>query len=208
MIARLIASGPCDCAGGFADVRVDRQAFPYEVGMVPGLNHQETAILAGVLTGLATFLFLALPILCCLCPCLPCMCCFGASEDKKAIAAETLEKSHSRHLRDTGSVPEDEIDAKLQELQQSGWEGMDFRHSDLDAKMNGGIDNQVVLSGNHSLGRSAHMMSESSGMRESGNVEEYTEYETTREINFQAVASNLPEHEYIYERDLRQYTNL
>lgn len=43
-------------------------------GALPGLTPEETAILAGVLTGLAAFLFLLLPILCCLCP-IPCACC-------------------------------------------------------------------------------------------------------------------------------------
>lgn len=47
---------------------------PIEEASLPGLTREETAILAGVLTGLAAFLFLALPILCCLCP-FPCLCC-------------------------------------------------------------------------------------------------------------------------------------
>jgi hypothetical protein len=53
-------------------------------GALPGLTSEETAILAGVLTGLATFLFLLLPILCCLCP-LPWACC-GCGKKKAAAA--------------------------------------------------------------------------------------------------------------------------
>lgn len=53
---------------------------------VGGMSHDDTAVLAGVLAGLATFLFLALPILCCLCP-LPFACCGGGGAGKKAAAA-------------------------------------------------------------------------------------------------------------------------
>ena len=53
-------------------------------GAIPGLTAEETAILAGVLVGLATFLFLLLPILCCLCP-LPCLA--GVCGKKGAAAA-------------------------------------------------------------------------------------------------------------------------
>ena len=65
--------------------------YPTKTDVLPGLTHQETAILAGVLTGLATFLFLAIPILCCLCP-FPCVCCpccgkGGASKKKTSASA-------------------------------------------------------------------------------------------------------------------------
>ena len=53
---------------------------------VGGMSHDDTAVLAGILAGLATFLFLALPILCCLCP-LPFACCGGGGAGKKAAAA-------------------------------------------------------------------------------------------------------------------------
>lgn len=50
---------------------------------IGGLSHEDTAILAGILTGLATFLFLALPILCCLCPLACCPCCGGGAAGSK-----------------------------------------------------------------------------------------------------------------------------
>lgn len=50
---------------------------------IGGLSHEDTAILAGILTGLATFLFLALPILCCLCPLPCCPCCGGGAAGSK-----------------------------------------------------------------------------------------------------------------------------
>ncbi|KAK3094826.1 hypothetical protein FSP39_006788, partial [Pinctada imbricata] len=64
---------------------------------IGGLSHQDTAILAGVLTGLATFLFLALPILCCLCP-LPCCAACGrggaaAAAKKKSAGAIGAQKA-------------------------------------------------------------------------------------------------------------------
>lgn len=51
---------------------------------IGGLSHEDTAILAGILTGLATFLFLALPILCCLCPLPCCPCCGGGAAGSKS----------------------------------------------------------------------------------------------------------------------------
>ena len=85
---------------------IERTPLLYEAGpTIGGLSHQDTAILAGVLTGLATFLFLALPILCCLCP-LPCCgaCCgkggaAAAAGKKKQTAGAIGARKHMETLR-------------------------------------------------------------------------------------------------------------
>ena len=65
-------------------------------GAIPGLTAEETAILAGVLIGLATFLFLLLPILCCLLP-VPCLC--GACGKKRAAAIAAGKQRHANITR-------------------------------------------------------------------------------------------------------------
>ncbi|XP_033725680.1 uncharacterized protein LOC117315548 [Pecten maximus] len=95
----------CVCEGGFGEVTsIVKSPLFYGAGMgvLPGLSHQDTAILAGVLTGLATFLFLAIPILCCLCP-FPCLCCGGAggkSSKAMAAAAGGATKRKEKHMHD------------------------------------------------------------------------------------------------------------
>ncbi|XP_060608397.1 uncharacterized protein LOC132760433 isoform X1 [Ruditapes philippinarum] len=81
-----VAQPGCECRS--AGVGIVNEVVPLYTagtgGSLPGLTSEETAILAGVLTGLATFLFLLLPILCCLCP-LPWACC-GCGKKKAAAA--------------------------------------------------------------------------------------------------------------------------
>ena len=62
-------------------------------GALPGLTPEETAILAGVLTGLALFLFLLLPILCCLCPA-----CCGFGKKKGAASGGHREGNLQRYV--------------------------------------------------------------------------------------------------------------
>ncbi|WAR29505.1 hypothetical protein MAR_003073 [Mya arenaria] len=81
-----VAQTGCECSAAGIGYVHDVQKGPavYTAGTggaLPGLTPEETAILAGILTGLATFLFLLLPILCCLCPL-----CAGCCGRKKAAA--------------------------------------------------------------------------------------------------------------------------
>lgn len=69
-----------------------------KVAAVTTMSDDDTAVLAGVLAGLATFLFLALPILCCLCP-LPFACCGGGGggAGKKGAAAAGAQRRKNIH---------------------------------------------------------------------------------------------------------------
>ncbi|XP_069102848.1 uncharacterized protein [Argopecten irradians] len=254
----------CVCEGGFGEVTsIVKSPLFYGAGMgvLPGLSHQDTAILAGVLTGLATFLFLAIPILCCLCP-FPCLCCGGAggksSKAMAAAAAGGAAKRKEKHMHDGISgrstdvesimsfrsfdknwdkldkvdydnlyevdmklprvwletlrgVPEDQIDGRLQELEATNWQGADMYRGD---GRHGAFDeggNMQTLERNMTMetsggygtgGGNGHIYSTSTSGRDGGQV---LEWETTRQINI--AASELPEQEYIYEREFRQEMN-
>ena len=71
-------------AGFVQAVDKEPMAYTASAGGLPGLTPEETAILAGILTALATFLFLLIPILCCLCPL-----CAGCGKGKKKSVAVT-----------------------------------------------------------------------------------------------------------------------
>lgn len=137
-------------------------------GALPGLTPEETAILAGILTGLAIFLFLLLPILCCLCP-FPCLCC--GKGKKKGMLAAGGHRSANLARSDNGSfwtgkswggaggekVDYDNLygvdmklprpwvdngsahfDSKMNDLHDGGWEGVDMTRDEIDAAIRAG----------------------------------------------------------------------
>lgn len=165
-----IATPGCECkSAGIGFVHeVHKTPMVYAAGAggaLPGLTPEETAILAGVLTGLATFLFLLLPILCCLCP-LPWACC-GAGK-KKAAAAASSGHRQDNFARSDGSywgsgtwgkgdkmdyehlygvdmkLPRpwvdngSHFDSKVHEMQDGGWEGVDMTRDEIDAAVRSG----------------------------------------------------------------------
>uniref|UniRef100_K1Q899 Uncharacterized protein n=1 Tax=Magallana gigas TaxID=29159 RepID=K1Q899_MAGGI len=268
--ADLMADPSCVCSGGFATVdKIDTvpivQATAPAIG---GLSHEDTAILAGILTGLATFLFLALPILCCLCPLPCCPCCGGGAAGSKhkktagAIGAAKMREMETVSHRSTDvdsvhsfrtfnkewdkldkydydnlyevdmklprawveslrGVPNDQIDRKLREL-ETDWEGQDVRNYELEALRHENIMNMDAgyQSGSGSMGYSnaayrgdgyADVMGANMGsmgtMGSMGSMGGGIEIERTRQINITTAASQLPEQEYIMEREFRQELN-
>ncbi|KAL4216554.1 hypothetical protein ACF0H5_024277 [Mactra antiquata] len=99
-----VATPGCECrSAGVGIVHdIDKAPMVYAAGAggaLPGLTAEETAILAGVLTGLAAFLFLLLPILCCLCPCACCGKSSGGWFGKKKSAAVSSGHKHANITR-------------------------------------------------------------------------------------------------------------
>ncbi|XP_061185299.1 uncharacterized protein LOC133193378 [Saccostrea echinata] len=258
--ADLMADPSCVCSGGFATVdKIDTvpvvQATAPAIG---GLSHDDTAILAGILTGLATFLFLALPILCCLCPLPCCPCCGGGAAGSKskrtagAIGAAKVKEMETISHRSTDvdsvhsfrtfnkewdkldkydydnlyevdmklprawleslrGVPNDQIDSKLREL-ESGWEGQDVRNYELEALRHENLlrhENMMnadagYQSGTGSVGYSNAAYRGDGYAEGMGSMGGGIEIERTRQINITTAASQLPEQEYIMEREFRQ----
>lgn len=163
-----IATPGCECKSAGIGIIHDVHKTPMVYtagagGALPGLTPEETAILAGVLTGLATFLFLLLPILCCLCP-LPWACCGGGK--KKAAAASSGHRNENMARSDesfwsSGSwgkgdkmdyehlygvdmklprpwVDNGHFDSKIHEMQDGGWEGVDMTRDEIDAAVRSG----------------------------------------------------------------------
>lgn len=115
------------------------------------------------------------------------------------------------------SVPNDQIDRKLREL-ETDWEGQDVRNYELEALRH---ENQLNLdagyqSGSGSMGYSnaayrgdgyADITGNMAGMGTMGSMGSMgggIEIERTRQINITTAASQLPEQEYIMEREFRQ----
>ncbi|KAK3577358.1 hypothetical protein CHS0354_008455 [Potamilus streckersoni] len=110
-------------AGVVNDVKSAVLGYPVTGGGLPGLTVEETAIVAGVLSGLAALLFLLLPILCCLCPlALCCPCCFGKGQGTKGAAAAGGHKNGN--LRRSGSYGTD-----VESFWSKGsWDKMDYEN--------------------------------------------------------------------------------
>lgn len=143
-------------------------------GAIPGLTAEETAILAGVLVGLATLLFLLLPILCCLCP-FPCAICGkkGAAAAGAGAHGHTARKgSDAESFWSRGSWGAQDkmdyenlygvdmklprpwydsqrgghFDSKLRGMENDGWEGVDMTRDEIDvaARAGGGDVGETV----------------------------------------------------------------
>ncbi|XP_052237452.1 uncharacterized protein LOC127848837 [Dreissena polymorpha] len=153
----------CSAAGvGFVhEVQKGPEVYAASAGAIPGLTPEETAILAGVLTGLATFLFLLIPILCCLCPLSGCC---GAGKKKAAAAAASQRQSNmmrSEHEFWNGNslgkgekmdyenlygvdmkLPRPWVDNSMNgshfDKQDGEWEGIDVSRDEIDAGLRGG----------------------------------------------------------------------
>ncbi|XP_052787424.1 uncharacterized protein LOC128222455 [Mya arenaria] len=156
-----VAQTGCECSAAGIGYVHDVQKGPavYTAGTggaLPGLTPEETAILAGILTGLATFLFLLLPILCCLCPL-----CAGCCGRKKAAAVSSgahhrkanMARSDNESFWSTGSFGKGDkmdyehlygVDMKLprpwvdnsmagSQMHEGGWEGIDVSRDEIDA---------------------------------------------------------------------------
>lgn len=95
-----VAQPGCECQSSGVGVvhEVSKTPVVYAAGAgIPGLTSQETAILAAVLSGLATFILLLIPILCCLCPLACCTCC-GFGKKKSAAAANMQRNGYTSGL--------------------------------------------------------------------------------------------------------------
>ncbi|XP_071140656.1 uncharacterized protein [Mytilus edulis] len=90
---KIAENAMCECSSEFGYAEVVKGQT--STSAITGMTDDETAVLAGVLAGLATFLFLALPLLCCLCP-LPFACCGGGGGKKKAAAAAAAAGAQKR----------------------------------------------------------------------------------------------------------------
>ncbi|KAJ8311582.1 hypothetical protein KUTeg_010937 [Tegillarca granosa] len=190
---------------------INHTADPYAGAVIPGLSHRDTALLAGILTGLAAFLFLALPILCCLCP-LPCACCGGGAGGKGGKRGKS-----GGGRGGTERSMEGDYDSRWRQGGEADWEGLDVQRLEQQLEYHGrgnGSGLNTFGGGETMQHSSSRMMHENSGLANDGVIE----YETTRQITiesigvpdvttqrtFEAMASGLPQQEYIYETAMRQ----
>lgn len=256
-LARVMADPTCVCKQAMATVQyINHTADPYAGAVIPGLSHRDTALLAGILTGLAAFLFLALPILCCLCP-LPCACCGGGAGGKggkggksgggrggtESVRSSFSELSISKYggggkaslwenvgglIMPDMKIPraradslsksmEGDYDSRWRQGGEADWEGLDVQRLEQQLEYHGrgnGSGLNTFGGGETMQHSSSRMMHENSGLANDGVIE----YETTRQITiesigvpdvttqrtFEAMASGLPQQEYIYETAMRQ----
>jgi hypothetical protein len=102
-------------------------------------------------------------------------------------------------------VPNDQIDNKLREL-ETGWEGQDIRNYELEALRQENLINLDAgyQSGSGSVGYSNAAYRGDGFSEAMGSMGGGIEIERTRQINITTAASQLPEQEYIMEREFRQ----
>lgn len=102
-------------------------------------------------------------------------------------------------------VPNDQIDHKLREL-ETGWEGQDIRNYELEALRHENLMNfdAGYQSGSGSVGYSNAAYRGDGFGEVMGSMGGGIEIERTRQINITTAASQLPEQEYIMEREFRQ----